>query len=511
MNGFRRALGALLALALVFSLCVPVSAAGTDAAAAVLAASPAPVFGSVGGEWAVIGLARAGARVPDGYFEGYYRRLALTVCDAGGVLSTQKYTEYARAVLALSAIGRDARDVGGFDLTAPLLDFAAVTRQGLNGAVFALLALDSGGYGTQSARQKYVDHIATAALPAGGWALTGSAADADMTAMALCALAPYRAQKSVSAAVDAGLAALSAIQLDTGGFAAYGTETAESTAQVLIALCSLSVSVTDARFVRSGKSASDALSRLAVSGGYAHIAGGKMDQMATEQALLAQAAMARARSGKTALYTMTDVPKASGLSGKDPAVRVPAPSATPAFTDLSGRSCRAAVFCLAARGITTGKTAARFDPDASLTRAEFAALTARALGLGSRTDFPFTDVSKSSRLGGSIGAAYHSGIVNGITGTTFSPTRTVTRQEACAMLARAAKLCGLNPDGADAGALSRYTDSASCASYARTSVAFCVQAGILTPSGGKIFPRQAVTRGEMAEMLYSLLLLANLI
>ena len=79
------------------------------------------------------------------------------------------------------------------------------------------------------------------------------------------------------------------------------------------------------------------------------------------------------------------------------------------------------------------------------------------------------------------------------------------------MLARAAKLCGLDPDGADAGALSRYSDSGSCASYARTSVAFCVQSGILTPSGGKILPRQAVSRGEMAEMLYSLLLAAKLI
>ena len=60
-----------------------------------------------------------------------------------GVLSENRYTEYARAVLACKAIGIDPSDIGGYDLGKPLEDFEAVTAQGLNGAVYALLALNA--------------------------------------------------------------------------------------------------------------------------------------------------------------------------------------------------------------------------------------------------------------------------------------------------------------------------------------------------------------------------------
>ena len=40
-------------------------------------------------------------------------------------------------ILALGAIGRDPRDVGGYDLVKPLGDFDAVIKQGMNGAAWA--------------------------------------------------------------------------------------------------------------------------------------------------------------------------------------------------------------------------------------------------------------------------------------------------------------------------------------------------------------------------------------
>lgn len=89
------------------------------------------------------------------------------VTEAGGKLSETKYTEYSRLVLALTAIGRDPRDVGGYDLLVPLADLERVAMQGVNGSIYALLALDSAGYeipqnpdaAVQATREGYVDVI----------------------------------------------------------------------------------------------------------------------------------------------------------------------------------------------------------------------------------------------------------------------------------------------------------------------------------------------------------------
>ena len=60
--------------------------------------------------------------------------------DQGGVLSDNRYTEYSRAVMALKSIGKDPTDIGGYDIEKPLEDFDAVVSQGLNGAIYALIA-----------------------------------------------------------------------------------------------------------------------------------------------------------------------------------------------------------------------------------------------------------------------------------------------------------------------------------------------------------------------------------
>ncbi|MDD6315484.1 MAG: hypothetical protein PUB63_00475, partial [Clostridia bacterium] len=122
------------------------TAAVSDAAAYVCAAAARPQVGSIGGEWAVLGLARSGCPVPAGYFETYYADVESYVRACGGMLHDKKYTEYSRVILALSSMGKDAREVAGFDLTAPLGDFTQTVRQGLNGPVWALIALDSRDY-----------------------------------------------------------------------------------------------------------------------------------------------------------------------------------------------------------------------------------------------------------------------------------------------------------------------------------------------------------------------------
>ena len=266
-----------------------------------------------GGEWLVIALARSGRDVPDSYYDSVVK----AVQSAKGQLSDKKSTEYARTILALTAIGKDPADVGGYDLLARLADMDDVTYQGINGAIFALLALDSGKYdvpaaaegGTQTTRDGLVAYILAQQLSDGGWALSGTSADPDVTAMALQALAPYRTgDETVDAAVDKGVQLLSDMQLSDGGYSSWGTLNSESCAQVLIALATLGIDpVSDSRFVKNGLTVLDALLTYAVSGGFRHTVDGEADAIATEQALCALAAYARLLDGKTALYDMTDV------------------------------------------------------------------------------------------------------------------------------------------------------------------------------------------------------------
>jgi hypothetical protein len=277
-------------------------------------AVPAPQVGSVGGEWAVLGLARGGAPVPEDYFSSYTQAVTQYVEARKGVLSQRKYTEYARVVLALSALGQDARDVAGYDLTLPLGDYDKVLLQGVNGPIWALLALDARSYPmpqnsdakTQATRQMYVDYILSCQLSDGGWALSGGAADPDLTGMALQALAKYRTQPAVAAAVEKALALISARQTANGAFDGWGTGGAEGTAQLLTALCELGISLENARFVKGGHTVLDGLLTFQqADGSFVHLAGDSAaNQMATEQGLYALAAAWRAAIGAESLYRM---------------------------------------------------------------------------------------------------------------------------------------------------------------------------------------------------------------
>ena len=317
----KRSGSKLLCILLLLSLLLSLTACGKpetqlEKTAGYLQAQIAePGTGSVGGDWLIFGLARSGVKVPQKY---YYENVEAAVREKNGVLSDRKYTEYSRTVLALTAIGKNPADVAGFDLLKPLADFEQVTRQGINGTIFALLALDSGNYeipenpdaAVQATRQMYVDELLARALPDGGWTLTGGEPDVDITAMTLQALAKYRDQADVTAAVERGLAVLSSLQEPDGGYVSWGSSNSESVAQVIVALTELGVPLDDERFTKNGITVEDALLRFAQeNGAFVHVRDGSGgdDGMATEQAFYALAAIHRAETGETTLYDMTDV------------------------------------------------------------------------------------------------------------------------------------------------------------------------------------------------------------
>ena len=277
-----------------------------------------PTVNSTGGEWMVIGLARSGRTVPAGYYDNVVKFVRENA-DKNERLDRNKVTENARVILALTAIGKDVTNVGGHNLLKGLDNMAYVQTQGINGPIFTLIALDSHNYPTMGdvTREKLIQVIQDAQLTDGGWALSGTKADPDMTAMAIQALAPYyKTNETVKAAVDKALDVLSGLQQGDGGFGSWGTVNSESCAQVIVALTALGIDpTTDSRFIKNGLTVLDALAGFYVTGGgFRHTAGGERNGMATEQGYYALAAYYRFANAQTRLYDMTDVTIQTGGS-----------------------------------------------------------------------------------------------------------------------------------------------------------------------------------------------------
>lgn len=287
---------------------------------------PAPVVASDRGEWAVLGLARAGVALSDEYIQAYYGKVVAYVkanIGSDGILrkpddkNTPVITDNERIILALTAIGKDPANVGDKNLLTALQDrnIMQVTNTSdtdINGLVFGLLALNSGNYTQDS--YWLVQAILTQQNADGSWSVSAEkkpAGDVDMTAMALQALAPYYNEggdATVNTAVGKALQWLSAKYKNTG------YTSAESCAQVVVALSALQLNAnSDSSFVKTVDGAptsvlGDLLRYYLGEGqGFKHAASGKTaDQKATEQALYAMAAYERYCRRTNALYDMTD-------------------------------------------------------------------------------------------------------------------------------------------------------------------------------------------------------------
>lgn len=503
----------------------------TDTAKYLYETVPNPQVGSMGGEWAVMGLARSGADIPSEYYESYYHWAEKYIKDCGGILNDRKYTEYSRVILALTAVGKNPAEVSGYNLLTPLGDFEKTVWQGINGPIWALIALDSANYEmpqnpdakVQATREMYINHILDNQNSDGGWSLSGDASEPDVTAMALQVLSRYQEIEAVKTATEKALLFISEGQDEYGGFSGWSAANSESCAQMIVALCELGISFDDSRFVKNGNTILDNMLTYYERGnGFCHTKDGTANLMATEQCFYALAAVKRFSEGKNSLYSMSDaIPCAEGkgqsmgLAGKNPDVRkmsIASPGKT--FYDIEGHSNRAEIEALCQRNIISGKTKNLFDPNATMTRAEFAAIVVRGLGLAENNSACFDDVRENDWFFGYVNSAYSYGIVNGISDTEFNPNGNITREEAAVMVARAAKLCGMNTDIEILEArniLAGFLDYTKASDWAVNALAFSYDNGILPIDAMEIKPAEAVTRAEIAQMLYNMLWISKLI
>lgn len=262
------------------------------AAAQVLKTVPAPVLGSVGGEWAVIGLVKSGTAVKEDYFNAYWDSIRASVKGAKGQLTDRYYTTYARLTIALCAIGKDPADVEGYDMTAPLDDYDKVVRQGMNAASFALIAAQVSGI-SLTHEADYIRYLLDKNLEK---EIYKDPRFSDYTAMTMQALAYYKQQPEVGNFLDLCVAALSDIQQPTGDFG-----NCESTAECIIALTALSIDpFTDSRFIKNGISLGESLLHFKDEKRYVHQKGaeGFDEQMPQEKALLALDALSAFARGE---------------------------------------------------------------------------------------------------------------------------------------------------------------------------------------------------------------------
>ncbi len=503
-----------------------------------------PVVGSVGGEWAVLGLARSDYKVSDQYYHDYYKCVVDYVKQKKGRLHDKKHTEYSRLILALTAIGKDPTNVGGYNLLTPLGDYEKTIWQGVNGSIWALMALDSGNYDmptnlnakVQATREMYIDNILQCQLEDGGFSLFGGTSyegsdtdvsDPEITGMALQALAKYQYRDDVKKVIDASLDALSNLQNPNGGYTSGGAINSESCVQVMVTLCELGIPVDDERFVKNGYTLMDnLLSFYRPQNGFLHTQEGDgVNMMATEQAFYGLVAVKRMSSGKNSLYRMGDAigvgtsqindDKQKGLEGKHKDVHSSTIiNAGKTFNDIVQHESRKEIEALAERGIINGKSTIAFDPEATVTRAELATIIIKSLGLKEMKNTKFTDVKRGSWYENYVGGAYYYGIIKGKSETFFDPMGTVTKEEAATMVAKATKLTGISNEmdkGQVRDMLAPFIDYVEVSEWAREPMALCYHYNILSQNDTEINPKDFIKRYEVAVMLYNLLKEANLI
>ncbi len=312
--------------------------------------------GTTNGDWFPIGLGRYGYDDNYGAYLSVLTDKINTRYQTAEKLSKAKATEWHRIALAVLASGGNPRAIGEYngspiDLIADGTYNRGLTaspgRQGINGWIWALIALDSKRYVVPEEayhqRQDFIVEILKKQLADGGFALSGNVSDPDITAMAVQALAPYynseieyeyisekiketdedgskffvKIKKNVRQVIDESLAWLSSVQAEDGDFYSWGMQNVESTCQVVVALTALGIDpLTDERFITdSGNTLLDGIMKYRLdNGGFIHSFTYDSDnptslpdeanEMASHQALYTLVSLWRNQNGMRTLYDM---------------------------------------------------------------------------------------------------------------------------------------------------------------------------------------------------------------
>ncbi|MBO4229463.1 MAG: DUF4430 domain-containing protein [Clostridia bacterium] len=246
-----------------------------------------------GSEWFVIALRQWKELDYSGYSDALLTSLRQTESNPSPT-SWQKYA------LTLFACGLE-------DVEDELEIQDTIGAQGVMSWIYGIHLLNNGIASETCSLSEACGQLLSLRTEDGGWAVFGTMGDVDVTAMAIQALAPSCTEfPEVREAVDHAVEFLSLRQNPSGGFSSFGAESAESTAQVILALSSLGIDCTaDERFRKDGEDLLDVLERYRLSdGSYSHTEGGESNQTATVQVFSALIAYLRMAEGKSPFYIL---------------------------------------------------------------------------------------------------------------------------------------------------------------------------------------------------------------
>ncbi|UJF34210.1 X2-like carbohydrate binding domain-containing protein [Paenibacillus hexagrammi] len=183
------------------------------------------------------------------------------------------------------------------------------------------------------------------------------------------------------------------------------------------------------------------------------------------------------------------------------------------FNDVTNHWAEAAVNDMGSRLVIGGIGSSLFNPDQDITRAEFAAILVRGLGLKLETSpSAFADVHKSDWYSAAVQTAYEHKLISGFEDNTFRPTDKISREQAMTMIAKAMSLTGLQANSAGNEKLLTYTDASNVSSWAAQSVASCLGANIISGrNSDELAPKANISRAEVAVIVQRLLRQSGLI
>lgn len=185
------------------------------------------------------------------------------------------------------------------------------------------------------------------------------------------------------------------------------------------------------------------------------------------------------------------------------------------FKDVSDHWSREFVNEMGSRLIVSGIGKGIFKPNNDLTRAELAAIIVGALGLkASGNSEKFADVEEGKWYSEAVNAAREYGIVSGYNDNTFRPMQKITREESIVMISKAMSMLGTSIKITEAeiqSELKRFDDGGEFAGWSRKDAAYLIKHKLLVGSGGKLKPRNNITRAEAATIMLKALRISAVI
>lgn len=263
------------------------------------------IYKDIGGvaEWYVLALSQSGE-----YDFSQYKNQLYDYLNKHKISSSSTNLKFA---LILAAVGGQREDIEN------ILN-SSMGKQGIMSIVYGVHLLNNGFVHSKYSIDSAIDELISYQLSDGGWAVSGSRSNPDVTSMVIQALAPYYDLKKVKNSVDIALNCLSEIQLEDGDFISYGIENPESGSQLIVALSSLGIDFAlDERFIKNGNNLLDGMLKYRLpDGSFAHSESNSSNPNATVQVFYSLVAYERILNNESGLYILDSL-NSSHPSDKD--------------------------------------------------------------------------------------------------------------------------------------------------------------------------------------------------